>query len=81
MVTQQRDAAIVGIYEYPLRKIESGLTPLQIKAESAGRALEDAGLGWSDIDAIYDAGDGSGGGMGAGGCRGRATRRRGAIRL
>ena len=64
MVTQQRDAAIVGIYEYPLRKIENGLTPLQIKAESAGRALEDAGLAWSDIDAIYDAGDGSGGGMG-----------------
>jgi acetyl-CoA C-acetyltransferase len=63
MVTQQRDAAIVGIYEYPLRKVD-GLAPLQIKAESAGRALEDAGLTWSDIDAIYDAGDGSGGGMG-----------------
>ena len=63
MVTQQRDAAIVGIYEYPLRKID-GLAPLQIKAESAGRALEDAGLAWNDIDAIYDAGDGSGGGMG-----------------
>ena len=63
MVTQQRDAAIVGIYEYPLRKID-GLSPLQIKAESAGRALEDAGLAWNDIDAIYDAGDGSGGGMG-----------------
>ena len=63
MVTQQRDAAIVGIYEYPLRKID-GLAPLQIKAESAGRALEDAGLAWNDIDAIYDAGDGSGAGMG-----------------
>jgi acetyl-CoA C-acetyltransferase len=31
---------------------------LQIKAESAARALEDAGLNWSDVDAIYDAGDG-----------------------
>ena len=62
MVTQQRDAAIVGIYEYPLRKVD-GLNPLQIKAESAAHALEDAGLTWSDIDAIYDAGDGGAGGM------------------
>ena len=63
MVTKQRDAAIVGIHEYPLRKVD-GLGALQIKAESAARALEDAGLNWSDVDAIYDAGDGAGGGMG-----------------
>ena len=59
MATQQRDAAIVGIHEYPLRKVQ-GLSALQIKAESAGRALEDAGLTWRDVDAVYDAGDGGG---------------------
>ena len=42
MVSQQRDAAIVGIYEYPRRKAP-GVTALQIKAECAARALEDAG--------------------------------------
>ncbi|MCH7698539.1 MAG: hypothetical protein IH865_06350 [Chloroflexi bacterium] len=62
MPTQTRDAAIVGIYEYPLRKAP-GISPLQIKAESAAKALEDAGLTWSDVDAIYDAGDGGAGGM------------------
>jgi acetyl-CoA C-acetyltransferase len=58
MVSQKREAAIVGIYEYPLRKVEPGMTPLRIKAESARRALEDAGLKWSDVDGIYDASDG-----------------------
>ena len=62
MATQTRDAAIVGIHEYPSRDVEGTVSPLQIKAESAARALEDAGLTWSDVDAIYDAGDG--GGMG-----------------
>ncbi|MCH8066558.1 MAG: hypothetical protein IIC90_12160 [Chloroflexi bacterium] len=62
MATQTRDAAIVGIHEYPQRSID-GMTPLQIKAESAVRALQDAGLNWSDIDAVYDAGDGAQGGM------------------
>ncbi len=56
MATQTRDAAIVGIYEYPLRKVEA-LSPLQIKAESAIRALEDAGLTWKDVDAVYDCGE------------------------
>jgi acetyl-CoA C-acetyltransferase len=55
---QTRDAAIVGIHEYPSRDVEGTVSPLQIKAESAARALQDAGLGWSDVDAIYDAGDG-----------------------
>jgi acetyl-CoA C-acetyltransferase len=61
---QRRDAAIVGIYEYPLRKVY-GLTALQIKSESALKALEDAGLKWSDVDGLYDANDGgaSGGGL------------------
>lgn len=59
MPTQTRDAAIVGIYEYPLRKIE-GLSSLQIKAECAIRALEDAGLTWKDVDGVYEAGEGAG---------------------
>ena len=59
MASQSRDAAIVGIYELPERKVE-GLSPLQIKAECAAKALADAGLGWSDVDAIYDAQDGGG---------------------
>ncbi len=59
MVSQQRDAAIVGIHEYPLRKVD-GLSPLQIKGESVSRALEDAGLNWSDVDAVYDAQEGGG---------------------
>ena len=57
MATQQRDAAIVGVYEYPLRKVEE-LSTLQIKAECAVRALEDAGLTWKDVDAVYEAGEG-----------------------
>lgn len=61
-MSSERDAAIVGIHEYPSRDVEGEVSPLQIKAESAARALEDAGLNWSDVDAVYDAGDG--GGMG-----------------
>ena len=61
-MTQSRDAAIVGIYEYPLRDVEGQISPLQMKAECAAKALADAGLNWSDVDAIYDAGEG--GGMG-----------------
>ncbi len=61
---QRRDAAIVGIYEYPLR-VAPGVSPLQIKAESASKALEDAGLAWADVDAVYDTGGDQGiGGLG-----------------
>ncbi|MFT6011142.1 MAG: acetyl-CoA C-acetyltransferase, partial [Candidatus Azotimanducaceae bacterium] len=59
-MSQKRDAAIVGIHEFPSRDVEGELSPLQIKAESAAKALQDAGLNWSDVDAIYDAGDGGG---------------------
>ena len=59
-MNQKRDAAIVGIHEYPDRDVEARVSPLQIKAESAARALADAGLDWSDVDAIYDAGEGGG---------------------
>jgi acetyl-CoA C-acetyltransferase len=47
-------AAIGGIYEFPGRTA-GGLSKLQIKAECAVRALDDAGLSWSDVDAVYDA--------------------------
>ncbi len=53
-----RAAAIVGIHEYPDR-LAPGKSALQIKAASAAAALEDAGLTWKDVDAVYDAGDGS----------------------
>ncbi len=59
-MSQAKDAAIVGIHEYPSRDVEGTVSPLQIKAESAARALADAGLNFSDVDAIYDAGDGGG---------------------
>ena len=60
MTVQARDAAIVGIHEYPSRDVEGEVGPLQIKAASAASALEDAGLTWGDIDAIYDASEGGG---------------------
>lgn len=61
MANQRRDAAIVGIHEYPLR-VAPGRSAMQIKAESIKAALDDAGLKWSDVDAIYDANEGEGGG-------------------
>ena len=51
-----RTAAIAGVHEYPDRKVD-GLSKLQIKAASAAQALADAGLTWSDVDALYDAGE------------------------
>lgn len=47
-------AAIAGVHEFG-KRVAGGLSPLQIKAESARLALTDAGLTWSDVDAIYDA--------------------------
>ncbi len=60
-MNQERQAAIAGIYEYPLR-VAPGVSAIQIKAESIAKALEDAGLEWSDVDGLYDAQDGEGGG-------------------
>jgi acetyl-CoA C-acetyltransferase len=54
-MSQKREAAIVGIHEYPLR-VAPGVSALQIKAASASKALEDAGLSWQDVDAVYDNG-------------------------
>ncbi len=36
---QRREAAIVGIHEYPLRVVGPGTSALQIKAASAAKAL------------------------------------------
>ena len=48
-MSQKREAAIVGIHEYPSRDVENQVSALQIKAASAARALEDAGLTWADV--------------------------------
>ncbi|MBK6317914.1 MAG: thiolase domain-containing protein [Dehalococcoidia bacterium] len=60
-MSQSRQAAIAGIHEYPLR-VAPGVSAMQIKAASLKAALDDAGLKWSDVDGLYDAGDGEGGG-------------------
>ena len=57
-MTEQR-VAVVGIHEYPSRHTHGTVKPLQIKSHSAARALDDAGLTWRDIDALYDDGDGA----------------------
>ena len=57
MTTQARIAAVVGIFEYPQRDVDEEVSALQIKAACAQRALADAGLDWSDVDGIYDAGE------------------------
>jgi acetyl-CoA C-acetyltransferase len=57
LTAKDRSAAIVGIHEYPSRDVEGTSSPLQIKAVCAARALEDAGLTWGDVDAVYDAGE------------------------
>ena len=56
-MSKERTAAIVGIHEYPLR-VAPGVSAMQIKVASIKAALDDAGLGWTDVDALYDAGDG-----------------------
>lgn len=50
---------IVGIHEYPSRHTHGTMSPLRIKAHAAAQALDDAGLTWNDIDALYDDGDGA----------------------
>ena len=59
-MAQQREAAIVGIHEHPLRK-DPDVSAIQIKASSVKAALDDAGLKWRDVDAVYDTGEGEGG--------------------
>ncbi|MCH8332869.1 hypothetical protein IIC65_02965 [Candidatus Sumerlaeota bacterium] len=50
-----RSAAIVGVYEHPTRHAPDKSEPL-ILAESIIGALDDAGLGKSDVDALFSAG-------------------------
>ena len=61
MASQKREVAIVGAYEYPLR-VAPGVADIQIQVESIKGALDDAGLSWQDIDALYDPAHGAGGG-------------------
>ncbi|WP_433205688.1 thiolase C-terminal domain-containing protein [Dactylosporangium sp. CS-047395] len=52
-----RAAAIVGIYEHPERLCPNH-SAMQLQAIAARGALRDAGLGPSDVDALFDALDG-----------------------
>lgn len=56
----ERQAAIVGVYEHPLR-MAPGRSAMQLKIESIHGALADAGLSLSDVDAVYDASEAEGG--------------------
>ena len=60
-MNQARTAAIVGFHEWP-KRLDPDVSAMEIKAKSIHRALEDAGLSWKDVDGLYDAGDGEGGG-------------------
>ena len=61
MASQKRQAAVVGVHEYPLR-VAPGRSAMQIKVESIKAALDDAGLAWGDVDALYDCNEAEGGG-------------------
>ncbi len=52
-------ASIVGAFEHPGRELP-GVSVAQIHAEVAAGALADAGLGFSDVDAYFCAGDAPG---------------------
>lgn len=55
----RKDAAIVGIYEYPDRDVDGEFSALQIKTLCAQKALADAGLSWSGVDGLFDASEGA----------------------
>lgn len=48
--------SVAGIYEHPTR-LAGGRSAWQLKAECAAGALADAGLSWSDVDALFDCGE------------------------
>src|ERR1700722_16871249 len=52
-------AYIGGVFEHPTREAKDS-SLAQLHAESAKGALEDAGLGLSDVDGYFCAGDGAG---------------------
>ena len=54
MTDLRRAAAIVGVYEHPTRYAPDK-SELQIQGESVIKALEDAGLGKKDVDALFAA--------------------------
>ena len=54
----RRQPVIVGVHDYPIRegRVEGGKTVLQIQAESAKAALDEAGLTLADVDGLLTAG-------------------------
>ena len=50
-MTQEHQAAIAGIYEWP-KRVDPSVSSMQIKAASIKAALDDAGLSWSDVDGL-----------------------------
>ena len=48
-------AAIVGVAESDLGKVQQGLTPLDLIGQATHRALADAGLQKSEIDGLFSA--------------------------
>jgi len=52
-------AAIVGIHEHPRRVVGPGVSELQLMASASAAALADAGLGWSDVDAVFSVAENS----------------------
>jgi acetyl-CoA C-acetyltransferase len=57
-----RRAHIAGVFEHPGRHLPDRTLP-QVHADVAAGALEDAGLGFGDVDAYYSAGDAPGFGV------------------
>lgn len=55
-MTTHRNAAIVGVAESDLGRTPDK-TVLQLQAQAARAALEDAGLGFDDVDALFCAGN------------------------
>ncbi len=59
IVSNSAKALLAGVFEHPGRELPD-LTLPQIHAEVAAGALADAGLGFSDVDAYFSAGDAPG---------------------
>jgi acetyl-CoA C-acetyltransferase len=55
-MARRRSVAIAGVYEHPQRATPE-FSLLGLKGQCAANALADAGLDWSSVDALYDAGD------------------------
>jgi acetyl-CoA acetyltransferase len=55
-VRRDRLGAIAGVAESDLGVVGPDRTPLQLQAQAAKAALEEAGLGLADVDAVFSAG-------------------------